>query len=110
MRGRSSFAVADRFLDDARLASSLGIRGRLASSHSTPGLLLASMASLRAWTSGSFGQFAAVGVFPEAGGGRSILEGITSGERSRYLLFLLLLSLFLLSWLCCWLLFFLCLL
>src|SRR5882757_8855758 len=63
-------------------ASSLGVRMRLASRGSLLSFLRASLASLRRFTSGSFGQFGAgASAAAAGGGGRSLLGGITSGER-----------------------------
>src|SRR5437763_6201951 len=67
--------------------NSAGVSGRAASQASF-GLLLAffraAIASLRRFSSGSFGQFGAALASLAAGGGRSSFGGTTSGERSRY--------------------------
>src|SRR6185295_5119063 len=66
-------------------ASSLGVRTRLASRGSLLSFARAALASLRRFTSGSFGQFGTgASAAAAAGGGRSVRGGITSGERSRY--------------------------
>src|SRR3954463_13688958 len=63
-------------------ASSLGVSRRLASRGSLLSFFRAAMASLRFRTSGSFGQFGTgASAAVAAGGGRSLLGGITSGER-----------------------------
>src|SRR5207248_8760934 len=65
--------------------SSPGVRIRLASMGSGLAFLRAAIAALRRASSGSFGQFGAFvsADVPAAGGGKSILGGTTSGDRSR---------------------------
>src|SRR6185369_6795808 len=67
--------------------NSAGVSGRAASQgfrNLVPDFFLAAAASLRRFSSGSFGQFGGAASAADAGGGRSSFGGTTSGERSRY--------------------------